>query len=68
MTEPIALVTGPTDKEIAECIKKDLIDTSAPMLKVLTNAARDGFSCNIAFGPNTFGEVVITGLVVAKHY
>jgi len=68
MTDPITLVTGKTDKEMADQIRSDLIETSKPFLKAMSQALADGFHCNISFAPNAFDEIVIIQLIIAKHF
>jgi uncharacterized iron-regulated protein len=68
VTEPIQLVPGKSDKEIAEELKAEIIETSKAYLAVITKAHRLGFHVQMGSSPNAFGEVVIQQLVIAKHY
>lgn len=68
MSEPLALVPGKPDPEIAAGIKKDMVEALGPVLVVLDRAIANGFVVSFAVGPGPLGKQVIAQLKVLKEY
>lgn len=64
----VKLVPGKSDKELAEELKQEFISSSKPLSDVMTKATKLGFQINFQMAPNTFGEVVIQTLTIAKLF
>ena len=65
---PLQLVPGKSDKELAEEIKAEIVESSKSYIATITKAHRLGFQIQVQMGPNAFGEVVIQQLIVSKHF
>ena len=68
MSEPIKLVTTKSDKEIAEELKKELIEAAQPWLEVCTKAQAAGFNVSAQFGTDWFGKASIVSLSLTKSF
>jgi hypothetical protein len=72
MTEPsnppLALVPGLTDADIAEDLKKRLVEAYGPVLALSDEANRKGFTLHIQSGMGPLGKHVITLLKVLKEF
>lgn len=69
MNEKIAqLVTTKPDKEVAQELKTELIESAKAYLDVCTKAHGLGFAVASQFQINAFGQCVITSLTLSKHY
>ncbi len=69
MSDNVAqLVTTKPDKEVAEELKQELLESSKAYLDVCTKAHRLGFAVASQFGINAFGQCVVMSLTLSKHY
>jgi len=68
MPEPIALVSGKSDQELADEFKQRAIDAYKPLLELCTEANRKGFAMNIGIGPDAFGNFHIQNIVISKVF
>jgi len=68
MSDPVKLVTTKSDQDRADEIKKEIIEASKAFLDVMTKVYKEGFVINLNFGPNSFGQIVIQQLIIAKHF
>lgn len=67
--EPVKLVPGRSDYDLAKEHKAAIIEASKPLLEALTKAGKDGFKFHIQFAENQFTrEIGIAQLVIAKEY
>lgn len=62
------LVPGKTDQEIADDIKRRLIDAYRPLLDLADEAKDNGLVFQCAIGENAFGKFVITNCQIMKVY
>jgi hypothetical protein len=68
MNEPVKLVPGKSDQEIANELKAEIVESSKAYMAVMTKAYKLGFNIQVAMGPNAFNEVVIQQLVISKAF
>ena len=66
MNEPLQLVTGQTDAEIAANFRKELSEALRPVCEILDRGASCGL--NIAFGVTMgpFGRHVVDGIKISR--
>lgn len=67
MSNVTSLVPNKPDKEIADDLRKRLIEAHAPILKLLDEAQVQGFTVNLGCGPTPTG-FQITLLSIAKQF
>lgn len=58
-SEPIKLVTGKTDQELCDDLRKRLIECYQPLLALADEANNLGIVFQIDIGPNAFGKFQI---------
>lgn len=68
MNDIAKLVPTKSDAELAEELKKELIEAAKPWLDACTKAKLAGFDVQANFAPNAFKQVVIQQLSLAKVY
>lgn len=69
MSDNIAqLVTTKSDKELAQELKTELIESAQGYLAVCTKAHKLGFVVSSQFQINAFDQCVIVSLTLSKHY
>lgn len=68
MNDTIKLIPTKPDAELAAELKQEIIEACKPSLAVLEKAKKLGFEVNISWGMNPLGQMVITNLIIAKHY
>lgn len=68
MPEPIQLVPGKSDQDVASEIKKEIIVAYAPLLAIADKAQDAGMAFQCQIGPNAFGKFVIQDLKVLKVF
>jgi len=68
VSDSIKLIPTKSEKELAEELKKDVIEKGKTFLEAITKAHRAGFVVSFQVAPNSFGEVVFQSLSLAKHY
>lgn len=62
------LVPTKSDKERALEHKANIVASSQAFLDALTKADADGFKAQVNFGPDAFGKIVITHLLIMKQF
>lgn len=68
MSEPIQLVPGKTDQDIASDIKRRLIEAYKPLLDLADEAQDNGLVFQCQIGPNAFGKFTIIQCQIMKVY
>lgn len=68
MPEPIALVPGKSDQDVADDLRAKAIEASKYMEEILNEANTLGFNINMGWGPNAFGKFVIQQCVISKVF
>lgn len=62
------LVPTKSDKEFAEELKKEIVDTFSDLLKVLDKAKANNFDVRFSISPNAFGKMHISELTIFKTF
>ena len=57
-----------SDAEIAEDLKKRIIEVYKPFIEIIEEARKQGFQITVQCGPGPMGNMLITQLIVAKHF
>jgi hypothetical protein len=68
MNEPIKIVPGKSDKELAEEFKLKIVEAYKPLLSVLDDLTQAGFQANIQCSLNAFGKMHISVLSIHKQF
>lgn len=68
MPDPIQLVPGKNDQDIANDIKKKIVEAYGPLLALADEAQDAGMAFQCSIGPNTFGKFVIQDLKILKVF
>lgn len=68
MNDIAKLVPTKSDAELAEELKKEILEACKPYLDACTKAKSFGFDVNANFAPNAFKQVVIQHLFLTKVY
>lgn len=68
MNEPIQLVPGKSDAEMAVDFRKRIIELYEPLLELLTEANNKGFAINVGCGLDGLGRIAILQLQISKVF
>lgn len=68
MNNIVGLIPNKTDNELAEEIKKELIEAYEPLILILDKAEKLGFNCNVQVGKNAFGKYQIVVMQLMKLF
>lgn len=68
MNEPVKLIPTKPDAELAEELKRELLETLKPTLEVATRALSLGFQVQLNMSPNAFKQVVVQQLQLIKVF
>lgn len=66
--KPVQLVTGKTDRELADEIKQAVIEAYKGIIPVMQNALDKGFQVNASIGVSQFGQVHIAHVIISKEF
>lgn len=68
MNDPIQLVTTKPDAEVAEELKKELLEALQPVTVIATKALSLGFQVQMNMGANAFKKVEVMQLQLLKVF
>lgn len=66
--DTIKLIPTKSDADLAAELKQEIIEAYKPVLAALEKAHRAGFTVQLSCGINCFNQMIITQLIIAKHY
>jgi hypothetical protein len=66
--DPVKLVTTKPDAEVAEELKKELLEALKPALEIATRALSLGFQLQLNMGPNAFKQVIVQDMRLMKVF
>lgn len=65
---PIALVTGKSDADVAEELKREIADKLIEVCLLADKAKAAGFTVSFSIGQQWNGKIGIAQLLLAKHF
>lgn len=68
MNDAIKLIPTKPDADLAAELKQEIIEAYKPALAILEKANKAGFVVQVSCGINCLGQMIITQLIIAKHY
>lgn len=68
MPDPIQLVPGKTDQDVAAELKRKLIEVYQPLLQLADEANDSGMAFQVTIGPNAFGKFTIQQCQIMKVF
>lgn len=66
--KPVQLITNKTDKDLAADHRDKIIKASGPFIDAMSDALKDNFRCQITFGEDAFGRIVIQHFAMMKLF
>ena len=67
-SDPVRLVPTKSDKEIADELRKELIEVYKPVIEILTKAKRAGFEVAVTTGADGFQQVHVMSIGISKVF
>ena len=68
MTEPLTIIPGRPDKEMAEDFKRRMLEAAKPLCLLMDEVKAAGFTMTFSLGPDAMGRSVVTQLGVSKVF
>ncbi len=66
MPEPISIVPGKTDVDLAASYRAELTRALSPIAEILDRAKADGLSISFSVAPDQYGRFVLKEISVVK--